>query len=69
MIKDTNIYAPLWVTLEHAGHTKAWLRQNGIHASTVNKLVKGENVTIDTLLHICKLLSCKLSDVIDISKG
>lgn len=53
----------LWVTLEKKGKNKNFLRENGIHSNTIQKLVKNENVTCDVLARLCSLLGCDLSDI------
>ncbi len=65
---NVEIYEPLWHILESQGHNKAWLRQNGIHANTINKLINGKNVTLDTLIKICILLNCTLADIIEVNR-
>ena len=37
----------------------------GISHYTMNKLTKGENVTIDTLGKICKALDCAIEDIVE----
>lgn len=53
----------LWATLEKKGKNKNFLRENGIHSNTIQKLVKNENVTCDVLARLCSLLGCDLSDI------
>ena len=40
-----------------------WLRQNGVHPATVNKLRKGERVNTDTIEMLCRLLDCQPGDI------
>lgn len=42
-----------------------WLRQNGIHPTTVNKLKKNEIVNTDTINKLCKLLNCQPGDIME----
>lgn len=58
----------LWVTLEKKGKNKSYLRENGIHSNTIQKLVKNENVTCEVLARLCSLLGCDLSDICDFKK-
>lgn len=37
----------------------------GINHYTMNKMSRGENVTIDTIGKICIVLDCKVEDIID----
>ena len=46
------------------GHSSTyWLRQNGVHPATVNKLRKGERVNTDTIEMLCRLLDCQPGDI------
>lgn len=42
-----------------------WLRQQGMHPATVNKLRKNERVNTDTINQICKLLNCQPGDIME----
>ena len=42
-----------------------WLRQNGIHPTTVNKLKKNEIVNTETINKLCQLLNCQPGDIMD----
>ena len=45
---------------------KSDLRQvAGVSASSLAKLSKGENVTTDVILRICKALECKVEDIME----
>jgi DNA-binding Xre family transcriptional regulator len=39
---------------------------SGISPATMAKLTKGENVTTDILIRICKALNCDISDIMEI---
>lgn len=58
----------LWVTLEKKGKNKNYLRENGVHSNTIQKLIKNENVTCDVLARLCLLLDCDLKDICDYKK-
>ena len=46
--------------------TKSDLRKAiGISSSTMAKMGKGENVSLDVIDKICKLLDCKVEDIIE----
>lgn len=38
----------------------------GISSASISKLNRGENVTTDILLRICKALDCELIDIVEI---
>ncbi len=59
-------YDRLFTVLESRGLTSTyWLRQNGVHPNTVNKLRKGERVNTDTISLLCKLLDCQPGDIME----
>ena len=59
-------YNRLWKLLIDRGMNKQDLREViGISPSTMAKMSKGENVSLDVLERICKHLNCKLEDVIE----
>lgn len=60
------IYSNLFSLLESRGHSATyWLRQNGVHPATVNKLRKNERVNTDTISLLCKLLNCQPGDIME----
>lgn len=59
-------FEKLFLLLKEHGHTSTyWLRQNGLHATTVNKLKKNERVNTDTINSLCKLLDCQPGDIME----
>lgn len=59
-------YKKLWKLLIDKDLKKKDLEEKaGISHYTMNKLTKGENVTIDTLGKVCKALNCSLDDVVE----
>lgn len=62
-------YKKLWKLLIDKDMTKTQLREKAdIATSTLAKLSKDEQVSMDVLLRICKTLDCGLDDIIEISK-
>lgn len=63
-------YNKLWKLLIDKGMTKTEMRKAaGISSSSLAKLGKGENVTTEVLLRICKALNCDdLSQIVEIEK-
>jgi len=41
-------------------------RVSGISTASIAKLGKGENITTDVLLKICKALECDIADIMEI---
>ena len=59
-------YDKLFKLLEEKGRSSTyWLRQNGVHPATVNKLRKGERVNTDTISLLCRLLNCQPGDILE----
>jgi DNA-binding Xre family transcriptional regulator len=42
-------------------------RATGISTASIAKLGKGENITTDVLVKICKALDCELEDIMQLS--
>ena len=62
-------YKKLWKLLIDKDMTKTDLRLKAdIATSTLAKLSKDEQVSMDVLLRICKTLDCGLDDIVEISK-
>lgn len=59
-------YDKLWKKLIDINMTKTELRKRiGISTTTLAKLGKDENVSLDVLEKICKDLNCNFADIID----
>lgn len=59
-------YDKLFRLLESRGLSSTyWLRKNGVHPNTVNKLRKGERVNTDTISLLCQLLDCQPGDIME----
>ena len=60
-------YKKLWKLLIDRDMLKKDLRETaGISTASMAKLGKGENVTTDVLVKICKALDCNISDIVEI---
>lgn len=58
-------FSRLWEILEKKNLNKQWLRNNGMHANTISKLTKNENVTCEVICNICKLLDIQPGDLME----
>lgn len=62
-------YNKLWKQLIDRNMTKTDLRmKTDIGTSTLAKLGKNEQVSMDVLLRICKVLDCDISEVMEVYK-
>ena len=60
-------YKKLWKLLIDKDMKKEELRiAAGISTNTMAKLGKNETVSMDVMLRICKVLNCKIEEVIEI---
>ena len=60
-------YKKLWKLLIDRNMKKTDLRlQSGISSTSLAKLSKDENVSMDVLKKICKTLDCNIGDIMDI---
>lgn len=62
-------YNKLWKLLIDKGMNKTDLRKKtGLSQSTIAKLVNGENVNVEVLERICKILNCEIGDIVEMIK-
>lgn len=60
-------FKPLWKMLIDRDMTKSQLRQlAGISTRALAKMGKNEDVSTDVLRKICTVLSCSLSDIVEL---
>ncbi|MBE7028460.1 MAG: helix-turn-helix transcriptional regulator [Ruminococcaceae bacterium] len=58
-------YKPLWKLLIDYDMTKKQLMQaTGISKSTMDKMARGENISLDIIDRICSYFNCKVENVI-----
>ena len=53
---------------EKHGNKTAWLREQGVHPQTLNKLRKNERVTTDVINQVCALLDCQPGDIMSFER-
>ena len=62
-------YDKLWKLLIDKKMNKQDLRiATGISTTSIAKLGKGENITTDVLLKICRALNCDISDIMEVTE-
>ncbi|MBO5514168.1 MAG: helix-turn-helix transcriptional regulator [Mogibacterium sp.] len=60
-------YKKLWILLIDKEMKKKDLKsQAGISWTSVTKLSKGENVSMEVLMKVCKALECNIGDIMDL---
>ncbi|MCL2427081.1 MAG: helix-turn-helix transcriptional regulator [Oscillospiraceae bacterium] len=60
-------YNKLWKVLIDKGMNKKDLKlASGISTTAIAKLGKGENLNTDTLLKVCDVLNCDISDICEV---
>jgi DNA-binding Xre family transcriptional regulator len=65
-IKMTVSYKKLWKLLIDKDMMKKDLqKQAGISWATMTKMSKGETVSTEVLMKVCKVLQCNVGDIID----
>ena len=59
-------YNKLWKLLIDKNMTKSDLRKEiGISSSTLAKMGKGENISLDVIDKICSLFNCRVEDILE----
>lgn len=58
-------FDPLWKTMAQKGATTYTLQyKGGISSSTIRRLKRNESVSTNTLDALCRLLNCRLEDIL-----
>lgn len=58
-------YRPLFKTMEAKGITSYQLQKMGFNRATYYSIKSGKSVSTNTICLLCKLLECKVEDVIE----
>lgn len=62
-------YNKLWKMLIDKKMNKRDLKRvSGVSTASIAKLTKGENITTDVLLKICRALNCDITDIMEIEQ-
>ena len=62
-------YKKLWKMLIDKDMNKQDLKRvSGISTTSIAKLSKGDNITTDVLVKICKALDCGINDIMDMEE-
>lgn len=57
-------YEPLFQTMEAKGVTSYQLQKMGFNRATYYSIKSGKSVSTNTICQLCKLLQCRVEDVI-----
>ena len=58
-------YAPLFQTMKNRGISTYRLGKLGFRLSTYYAMRRGDNISTHTLNQLCKLLQCKVGDILE----
>lgn len=58
-------YEPLFQTMEAKGVTSYQLQKMGFNRATYYSIKSGKSVSTNTICLLCKLLQCRVEDVIE----
>lgn len=58
-------YEPLFRTMKAKNITSYRLEKLGFSRATYYSIQKGNSVSTNTINHLCKLLQCKVSDIME----
>lgn len=64
-------YSRLWETMKRRGVKKVDLKNKDIFnlsPTLVNRLVKNQNVSVDTIMYLCDRLECQPCDILEYKK-
>lgn len=58
-------YQPLFETMKRRGVTSYQLQKMGFNRATYYSIKKGKSVSTNTIALLCKLLKCRVEDVME----
>jgi len=63
------VYDRLWETMKKRGISQYKLiREYGISSGQLDRIRKGENINMYTLDNLCRILNCRVEDIIEYKK-
>ena len=63
-------YNKLWKLLIDKGINKTQLGEaSGISSSTISKMGKNEQISMDSMIKICRILNCDIGDIVEIKEN
>lgn len=62
-------YKPFWKTLKEKGEsTYTLINKHNISSETIDRIRKGKGITTSKIDDFCKILDCKVEDIIEYIK-
>lgn len=59
-------YTPFWRTLKEKGEsTYTLINKYGISSATIDRIRKGGGITTQKINDLCKILNCRVEDIIE----
>ena len=60
------VYDRLWVTMKEKGVSQYRLmKEYGFSSGQLDRIRKGENINIYTIDTLCRILECKIEDIVE----
>lgn len=59
-------YKPLWkLLIDKDMSKKCLMKETGISKSTMDKMARGETISLDVVARICEYFDCRIEDVVE----
>ena len=66
MVIPMIIYSPFWETLDKSQEsTYTLIQKYNISSSTIDRLRKNKGISTQTINDLCRILKCKVEDIIE----
>ena len=63
------VYDRLWLTMKEKGISQYKLmKEHGFSSGQLDRIRKGENINLYTLDTLCRILDCRVEDIIEYKK-
>ena len=66
MVRKMITYEPFWNTIKEKGiSTYALIQKHNISSATINRLRKSQGISTLTIDDLCKVLNCRVEDILE----
>lgn len=66
MVREMITYEPFWNTIKEKGiSTYALIQKHNISSATINRLRKNQGISTLTIDDLCKVLKCRVEDILE----